>query len=348
MAIPAFLTRTGVFPYSQVDGTVRRELRLPGEVFRPDSLASLRYATVTDLHPEAPVDSASWRTHAIGTVGSDVKQEGVFVASEIIIHDKAAIDRIDKGERNELSCGYSCDLESNAGVYEGQSYDAIQRNIRYNHVAIGPNGWGRAGCDVKLRLDSGDAFACIPDHTTKPEKQRNMKRRFTVDGVDFEIDAEEAFFQMLGKVFARDKMTIDSLTAERDKERARADAADALVKANATRFDGAVTAKLDLLAKSKTLLPADYSYAAKSDRDIMTDAVRVTDSTFDATGKSEDYLRARFDAACDAKAKSLSADTKQKIDSKGQPEVNPFVEAQRKFHDDTINAWKQPLAVGHS
>ena len=34
------LTRTGIFDYKNPDGSIRRELRLPEQVFDPDSLSS--------------------------------------------------------------------------------------------------------------------------------------------------------------------------------------------------------------------------------------------------------------------------------------------------------------------
>ena len=44
------LTRVGVLDYHRADGTVFRELREPAEVFRADSLATMRMVPVTDLH----------------------------------------------------------------------------------------------------------------------------------------------------------------------------------------------------------------------------------------------------------------------------------------------------------
>ena len=36
------LTRVGIFEYRRPDGSIRRELRLPEEVFAPESLASYK------------------------------------------------------------------------------------------------------------------------------------------------------------------------------------------------------------------------------------------------------------------------------------------------------------------
>ncbi|MCX7015414.1 MAG: alpha/beta hydrolase fold domain-containing protein, partial [Candidatus Sumerlaeota bacterium] len=52
--------------------------------------------------------------------------------------------------KTALSCGYTCDLEHTPGNWMGIKYDAIQRNIRYNHMAVVKA--GRAGDAAKLHM----------------------------------------------------------------------------------------------------------------------------------------------------------------------------------------------------
>ena len=47
----AIITCTGVFPYKDATGNVRRELRLPEEVFHPDHLDSLKLKPITLITP---------------------------------------------------------------------------------------------------------------------------------------------------------------------------------------------------------------------------------------------------------------------------------------------------------
>src|SRR5690606_28507268 len=49
---------------------------------------------------------------------------------------------IESGERKEISLGYKCQLDPTPGTWNGESYDAVQKNIVVNHVALGPKGWG--------------------------------------------------------------------------------------------------------------------------------------------------------------------------------------------------------------
>lgn len=154
MVARANLTRTGVLTYVSNDGTVRRELRHPDEVFDPRSLATLAHATLTNDHPDE-VTPSNWKRVAIGHVAGTPHRAGKFVQGEIHIQHDAAIADAEKEKLSELSCGYKCAIDPTPGVFEGEPYDAVQRQIRYNHVAAGPKGWGRAGPEVRMHLDGG-------------------------------------------------------------------------------------------------------------------------------------------------------------------------------------------------
>ena len=176
LRVPATLTRVGVLDYTDDEGNAWGELRPRDEVMRPESLATLRGATLTDLHPPQLVTPASWKRDAIGHVGDDVTVDADYVRASVIVQDATAIDRVRGKERRELSCGYTCDLDETPGVFNGKPYTRVQRNITYNHVGLGPEGWGRAGSDVSLRMDGADVAArttrldapraCVTDTTS--------------------------------------------------------------------------------------------------------------------------------------------------------------------------------------
>lgn len=155
------LTRVGVLTYRKADGGEFRELRLPEEVFNADSLSSLAGAPVTDLHPLGLIDPSNVTKHQKGFVGESVKRDGCFVSAPLVVQDAGLIAAVESGERRELSPGYTCGVEHNPGTWEGAHYDAIQRGITYNHLAIGPKGWGRSGSEVALKLD-GHSSAVQP------------------------------------------------------------------------------------------------------------------------------------------------------------------------------------------
>lgn len=146
----AYLTRCGVLEYMQPDGSVRRELRPHDEVADPSSLATLEGRPVTDDHPSHML-SADDATHfARGAVAAGAKMDGEHVCSRLSAWDGNLVRKMDSGVQ-QLSCGYECDLDETPGVDPKYGrYDAIQRNIKYNHVAVLEH--GRAGT-ARVRMD---------------------------------------------------------------------------------------------------------------------------------------------------------------------------------------------------
>ena len=145
------LTSCGIFEYKNPDGSVRRELRLPEHVFKPESLQSYRGKPVIITHEAGVVDKDNVDREQIGTILSDGYRSGDDVRAEIIIHDTDAMR--DCGLR-ELSLGYNLDLIEEAGVWNGEPYDAIQTNIIINHLALVAS--ARAGEQARLNIDGSD------------------------------------------------------------------------------------------------------------------------------------------------------------------------------------------------
>lgn len=141
------LTRVGIFEYHNADGTVRRELRLPEEVFAAESLASYKGKPVILTHEAGLVNTDNVQQEHIGTVLSEGVQDGENVRAQIVIHDAESLDY---GLR-ELSLGYTQTPDETPGVWNGQPYDAIQRNIQINHLALVEK--ARAGEQARLNID---------------------------------------------------------------------------------------------------------------------------------------------------------------------------------------------------
>src|SRR5688500_3537555 len=75
-----FLTRAGVFAYSNPDGSERLELRPEEEVFDVDSIKSLALVPFTDDHPIEVLDSTNTKKYQVGTVGEVVRRDGDLLA----------------------------------------------------------------------------------------------------------------------------------------------------------------------------------------------------------------------------------------------------------------------------
>lgn len=145
------LTSCGIFEYTNPDGSTRRELRLPEDVFSPESLRSYRGKPVVISHDAGLIDKDNVAENQIGTILGEGERKGDDVVAEIIIHDT---DAMKSAGLKELSLGYNLDLDETPGVWNGQRFDAVQKNIRINHLALVRE--ARAGEQARLNLDGRD------------------------------------------------------------------------------------------------------------------------------------------------------------------------------------------------
>ena len=90
---------------------------------------------------------------AAGVLMNPVAESGM-VRGDLKIFSEALKDAITNGKK-ELSLGYKCEYALLPGEWNGIKYDAIQRNIRGNHIALVDR--GRMGADVRVY----DAFAGV-------------------------------------------------------------------------------------------------------------------------------------------------------------------------------------------
>lgn len=67
----------------------------------------------------------------------------------------AALNRLQRGEVLEVSTAYFCDVEAVEGVFNGEAYTAIQRNLRPDHVALLPDEIG--ACSIADGCGAGRA-----------------------------------------------------------------------------------------------------------------------------------------------------------------------------------------------
>jgi len=146
------VTGVGIFEYTNSDGSIRRELRLPEEVFDPESLKSYKSRPIVLTHDAGLINKENVRDNQIGTILSEGFKDGANVRAEIVIHDT---DEMKRSGLKELSLGYNLDLDETPGEWNGTHYDAIQRNIRINHLALVRE--ARAGEKARLNIDSRDS-----------------------------------------------------------------------------------------------------------------------------------------------------------------------------------------------
>ena len=321
LRIPAAVGRSGCLEYMKADGSRWVEYRPADEAFAPASVASLRGAPVTELHPPRAMTPETFRAYSRGHVGDDPRQDGEHLAASLYVHDAGLIRGIERGDRQECSAGYEVDLEVGGGVApDGTHYDAIQRNIRYNHVAIGPRGWGRAGSSVSLRLDSsGDVVG-----------ERDMKTE-RIDGVDLEVGSD-SWAQARARFDASRETRLHQLEADlaaackdRDKAVGRADALAKELDPGVLR--ARVQARVALERAAASVKP-DLRLDDMSDRAVMLAVLSLDDKT----AGSDDYLRGRFESVVESAAKADGglAKARATMDSASAPAPMSTAEAARR------------------
>ncbi len=211
------LTSVGIFEYTNPDGSIRRELRLPKYVFDEKSLNSYRGKPIIITHEAGAVDKTNVDEEQIGTILSDGIPDGDDVRAEIIIHNT---DAMEKCGLRELSLGYNLDLVEESGEWNGEPYDAIQTNIVINHLAL--VACARAGEQARLNIDGSD------EPTLKGGKLQ-MAKTTTIAHTDGSMSPEE-----LQKAIDEYKARKAERTAASGEAEAATDAAPEVVEAPTT------------------------------------------------------------------------------------------------------------------
>lgn len=275
------------------------------EVFAHDSLASFVGKPVTNDHPPVEVKANNWKQYAVGSIAEGVLRDGEHIKVPVTLMDAETIKAVQDGKR-EISMGYTAELEWVDGVApDGTPYQAKQKNIRINHLAIVDKGRAGATCRFGDTL-WGDAS---PKQPTGGKSVTT--RTVMVDGLPIETtDNGAVAIEKLQKdkanaeTLLRDaQTTYDSKLAEKDGEIAKRDAEIDSLKAKQLSdadIDKRVKERADLIATAKAIHDADY--AGKSDAEIKSMA--LTAKGVDIKDKSADYIAARFDIEAETAKKS--------------------------------------------
>lgn len=329
-------TRAGIFIYRRADGSEIRELRSPDEVFAPNSLASLAAATLTFGHPTEPVSADNSVGLSVGHLGETITHDSKNVIAKVYVKDAKAVAAVMAGSQQELSCGYTCDVDETPGTYQGERYDTVQRNIRYNHVALVRT--GRAGPENRIRLDSNDA---VEIETTPKEC---TVHKIKIDGVDYEVSesVQQAVNQSAEKrdaEVAKLQAKADSLQGELQKAQA-----ELQVARDPKAIASAVEAKLTLV---KVADRASVKCDGMDDEAIRKAVVAKVKPGITLDGKSAAYVEAMFDIASqELAAKDVADLRKDSVEAIQNTTEGPTPEQRMvKARQDQADAWKLPLTA---
>lgn len=221
------LTKTGVFPY------LNKTVGVPGKkaedivwVYRPydeitnsDVLEKLNTMPLplTDEHEMLGEGATPAEQKGVDGVFYNVRpsEDGESIIGDLTIYSETMKDEIEHGKK-ELSLGYYVNYEFESGVYNGKHYDAIQRNIKPNHLALVKK--GRAGSDVKVMdssimcFDSIETELCemADEEMKKPEADETLNAPAPAETVTDKCGKD-------GEEDKKDKTATDENEAEKDK-----------------------------------------------------------------------------------------------------------------------------------
>lgn len=164
------VSKEGVFPYlgKQISPELEPEkiymvYRPASELENPDTVESFNAVPFIDEHEMLGEGFTKYDDRPAGGVLYNVKADNGILLGDFKIYSESLKDEIANGKK-ELSLGYLCDYELSRGIWNGQRYDAIQKNIRGNHVALVNK--GRMGADVRVydKAITMDEMPCKCDH----------------------------------------------------------------------------------------------------------------------------------------------------------------------------------------
>ncbi len=236
------IARTGIQLYSGEecgkgfsDLETVRVYRPEEEVFAKDAVHSYTHLTLTNDHPPEMVTPENWKKYGIGDTGDEVLRDGNAARVPMMMRDAKAIQDYKDGKK-QMSVGYTCDLERVSGTTPtGEKFDAVQRNIRANHLAqvtaarggptlsIGDNKQQETVMTDTLRQVMVDGIACAMSDTSAAIVTR------TITNLQSQIDA------------FKKKVEETEEEGEEEKDKAKKDAA---VAADAIKVKDAEIATL--------------------------------------------------------------------------------------------------------
>jgi len=317
------VSRIGVLVYRNADGSLRRELRDPDEVFKAVSLKTMEMIPITLGHPQAGiVNSDNAKELQVGQTGENIRVDSPYIRSTMTINQEQAINNVRAGNE-ELSLGYTLQLDETPGEWRGERYDAIQRNIEYNHLAIVPK--ARAGKEARITLDSNEAVQTNQQTEKEPEMETKNLIKVNVDGLPYDAAPE------VDKFIAKQTSRIDGLEAEAKS----ASAAMSTLQANfdsqkeeldtlkAVNMDEevrkAVGIRLKLEREAATHLDEETvkKFDGMSDQEIKLEVIKKKSPKANMDKKDEAYIDARYDAALEVTVEDSNSLATQRLQMNG-------------------------------
>ncbi|QXX83444.1 DUF2213 domain-containing protein [Providencia sp. R33] len=212
------ISKVGVFDYlgaeigAPVPDKIYRVLRPPEELASEATINSFKLTPFIIEHEMLGKHATPVEKKGIqGVIGENVYFDPPYLRANIKIFSDVALSNIDSG-KIDLSPGYRSKYEFTSGIYEGQHYDAIQRHLRGNHLALVDE--GRTGPDVAVQ---DHLVITIDTKELIRMNEEENKEKQTADEGAFTAEQVTALKSIIAEVIAQTKPSTDENLEEEKK-----------------------------------------------------------------------------------------------------------------------------------
>lgn len=264
------LSKVGIYDYSGAQigapaadaGKIFKVYRPAEELGKAETIDSFKLVPFIDDHTMlgegfTPVDDRAMG----GVIGERVEFEDDTLYGNVKVYTKALAENIKNG-KTEVSMGYRCRYDFTPGVWNGQAYDVVQRDLRGNHVALVDE--GRMGPEVSI-LDHL-TFA-VDAKELRPVDEKLEEILAALAAMSARLDAVEA----KTKEPEVEDPVADAEVELTDEEKAAKDAeVEAAADADTEEKPATMDAALKTIAKLTGRLKAVESRPAMDERAVIS------------------------------------------------------------------------------
>lgn len=272
-----------------------RVYRPEDQVFSHDAMASLAHRPITNDHPSEAVTSQNWRKYSVGNSDGDVARDGEYIRVPMMVMDQAAIDDIANG-KSQLSVGYNAKLVWGEGVTpDGETYDAMQTDIRANHIAIVKMARGgpklRIGDHTPTEVPTEDD---ILDDILRNNGDLSMNERMTtLDCGGIKVEMPDHAAQVVQRELQSGKSSLDKVTQD------MAGLTEQITQLNKKLEDAqkeiqtrdAKITTLEQQVKDAAITPQKLDAMVRDHATVAAKAAAILGSSFKADGMSIEDMR---------------------------------------------------------
>ena len=298
------ITKEGVYPYLGRQISPKLEpnkiyyvYRPLSELTNPETIESFNGVPMINDHEMIGEGFTPYDKRPAGGVLFNPIANDKGLNGDLKIYSEKLKNEIKSGKK-ELSLGYLCDYELSEGEFNGQKYDAIQRNIRGNHIALVNK--GRMGSDVRVydhavTMDSMDVVIDIKNKWQSLSVKEDIAE-------DEEIPLEDGSPKKSGDDGFSQQTGEDEMADKREAIREIM----AIAAKPASDFEGGEEEKIETIAKLLEKSEYSASESSKADDKAVKDKKAADeevkeDKAEDKCGKDEDKEDKKEEKAEDAK-----------------------------------------------